>query len=783
MSRLLFCLPLALVACSGPHDAAADGEVTQIDAQPSSELATAIAQSDVLRSASAAIDSGHPWRATQLLSPVLRDPAKKSSAALLLAARAAADWGGWSEVDKLIGRESWLDSQFEGKGRELLTRSALERDVDTTALRYAKSALTSAKSQATRATRLVLLARALERNNYFDSAAAAYARAADSFRPIRDWLRLRVAGSVSDSAKRAAMFAGLTLPAAKARVVWTDAQARERFADALGAAARYASVGGTVQALRLRLSVAPDTVTRNGVKTELLGFIRAKAGTADAKAAVEVLDKGGFPAFTPDEELIIARSSAASGPVARAVTAFERSAGLLTPRDRMSYASALSRAGRSREAIAQLEKVDGALAGQAAYQRARIVMTSSTGDATRAALRDVVARFAADTEAASAALYLLADLSTDIAADAQAKTYYQQLYHDYPTSARAPAARFHAAVITLAGGDAKQAALAFDSLVAIAPRADDALAARYWAGRAWAQASNKPFADARWKEVIAQSPTSYYSFASAQRLGVPEWTPKDSVTAPPRVAAVDSAMARAALLERLGMDVEARFEYEALEAAASSSTDRALATATALLASGQSSRAMRIAQKLADGGLRDARVYRLLFPIVDRDELERAAKARNLDPALVAGLIRQESSFNPRAISVANARGLMQLLPSVGQEVARNLNFPVWHPALLFDADANLQLGTAHLASYMKQYGALPRVLAAYNAGGSRVERWVNKAGSDDPELFVERIPYVETRDYVRIVQRNARIYEWILASEARGRKSEARRQKPEARK
>jgi soluble lytic murein transglycosylase len=77
----------------------------------------------------------------------------------------------------------------------------------------------------------------------------------------------------------------------------------------------------------------------------------------------------------------------------------------------------------------------------------------------------------------------------------------------------------------------------------------------------------------------------------------------------------------------------------------------------------------------------------------------------------------------------------------------------------LLDPDANLQLGTAHLAAYMKQYGALPRVLAAYNAGGSRVTRWATKAGMDDPEVFTERIPFEETRDYVRIVQRNAEVY------------------------
>ena len=107
----------------------------------------------------------------------------------------------------------------------------------------------------------------------------------------------------------------------------------------------------------------------------------------------------------------------------------------------------------------------------------------------------------------------------------------------------------------------------------------------------------------------------------------------------------------------------------------------------------------------------------------------------------------------------------MQVMPTVGQQVARSLGYPVWDSALLFEPDANLELGTAHLAAFMKQYDGLVRTLAAYNAGGSRVERWKTKAGTDDPEIFAERIPFTETRDYVRIVQRNrelyAALYEW----------------------
>jgi soluble lytic murein transglycosylase len=101
----------------------------------------------------------------------------------------------------------------------------------------------------------------------------------------------------------------------------------------------------------------------------------------------------------------------------------------------------------------------------------------------------------------------------------------------------------------------------------------------------------------------------------------------------------------------------------------------------------------------------------------------------------------------------------MQVMPAVGQRIARALGYPFWDPVLLYQPDVNVQLGTAHLAGILGQYPAPEYALADYNAGGSRVRRWRAKPGTRDPELFVERIPYAETRDYVRIVLRNRELY------------------------
>jgi peptidoglycan lytic transglycosylase len=748
--------------CS-PRQQDADGDLPATE-QP--ELARAVAQSDVLSRAQAAIDSGHPWRATQLVSPVLRDSARRTPAALLVAARAAAGWGGWSEVDRLIGGAPWIDTTFGGAARELLARSALERNADTIALVHATAAVRDATDRGARATRLVLLARALERNSQFDSAAATYERAAPLWPSIADWLILRAAGNERDSASRAQRYARVTLAVGKPRIAWTEAQARERFGDLLGAAARYDALSEPVTALRLRLAAASDSVARATVASQLVAFIRGHSGSGDARAAVDVLDKAAIK-LGPDDELIVARSTAISGPASRAAAAFATALAAsqpLTDGDRLLYGQSLARVGRSRDALAQLAMVRGRLAGEAAYQRARIFLAEGNAAATRAALGVVVRRFPNESVIASTALYLLADLATDAGDDDQARATFRKLYRTYGASARADDARFHAGIIALAHGKSRTAARELDSIYTRTPHADYATAARYWSGRAWLSAGNPVLARQRWRALVADEPLTYYAFQSARRLDATAWAAPPAGQPVPRVAAVDSAVDRIGFLDRLGLDAEVRLELDALDGAARTSTDRMLATAQAFIAVSQPSRAIRLAQQLLDRGVRDARVYRLAFPLLDRDELVRSAKTHGLDPALVAALVRQESNFMARAISPANARGLMQVLPGVGEAIARSLEFPVWSPALLLDGDANLQLGTAHLAAFIKQYGALPRVLAAYNAGGSRVDRWAKKAGASDPELFTERIPFVETRDYVRTVLRNRDIYRALYA-------------------
>jgi soluble lytic murein transglycosylase len=153
-------------------------------------------------------------------------------------------------------------------------------------------------------------------------------------------------------------------------------------------------------------------------------------------------------------------------------------------------------------------------------------------------------------------------------------------------------------------------------------------------------------------------------------------------------------------------------------------------------------------------------VWQMFYPIHFQAAVSREAQSEQIDPYLVLGLIRQESTFNPRALSAANAHGLMQLLPATARKVAREMRIPRPSVARLQDPDLNIRLGTRYLADLLKQFGGQEdKALASYNAGERRVESWLSEGGFTDSAEFVETIPFTETRNYVKIIYRNYWFY------------------------
>jgi soluble lytic murein transglycosylase len=154
-----------------------------------------------------------------------------------------------------------------------------------------------------------------------------------------------------------------------------------------------------------------------------------------------------------------------------------------------------------------------------------------------------------------------------------------------------------------------------------------------------------------------------------------------------------------------------------------------------------------------------------LFPRPYWTDVKRFASANGLDPYVVSALIRQESEFNPAAVSNKNALGLMQLLPRVGKNTAKQIRLRHFSAPQLFTPTINIELGTRYFRSLVDQFGGIEYALAAYNAGDDRVQDWQSAGKYRDVEEFVESIPFTETREYVQAIMRNANVYRQLYGT------------------
>jgi soluble lytic murein transglycosylase len=158
--------------------------------------------------------------------------------------------------------------------------------------------------------------------------------------------------------------------------------------------------------------------------------------------------------------------------------------------------------------------------------------------------------------------------------------------------------------------------------------------------------------------------------------------------------------------------------------------------------------------------------WEALFPRPYWNDLKRFSLENGLDPYLVASLIRQESEFNPAAVSRASAVGLMQLLPKTGKTVASQERLKRYNSSQLFTPTVNLQLGTKYFRGMVDKFGgSFEHALAAYNAGSDRVEEWMGQGPYRDSPEFVESIPFTETREYVQAIMRNAAVYKQLYGT------------------
>jgi soluble lytic murein transglycosylase len=312
------------------------------------------------------------------------------------------------------------------------------------------------------------------------------------------------------------------------------------------------------------------------------------------------------------------------------------------------------------------------------------------------------------------------------------------------------------------------------------PTSSYAVDAIYFLGRANERFGNVPHARSMYLAAVERYPQTYFGGYAAARLrdlGSQPTNPADFLTlyplAPPLPAftktvppAAAERWSRAQALRSIAFDQSAELE---LRAAHEQSPAPALlyAISEAAAAAGRYPVSITTARQLlpriearqfADV---PAEIWRMAYPWPYREEIEREAQRNNLEPTLVAGLIRQESAFAHDALSSSNAMGLMQVWPPTGSRLANTLKLS-YSRSRLNDPDYNLRLGAYYLASLLKRFGKPELAVAAYNAGETRVSEWTTGQTYAELPEFVESIPIAQTRDYVQIVLRNSGLYRRI---------------------
>lgn len=323
----------------------------------------------------------------------------------------------------------------------------------------------------------------------------------------------------------------------------------------------------------------------------------------------------------------------------------------------------------------------------------------------------------------------------------------------------------------------EEAAVGFDKVAREHPAADELSQFLYWGARAYESSGQVDRAVALYRQVLVGFKNTYYGRRAEEHL-----TLLGGVLAP--IAAVEQARVGIDLKDALGVyrtDRQARisqlltmglYEQATLEAERSQEEDgdpAFLATVAWIrLQQGRIGQAIFMMRRAfpfhisATGDLLPREIWQIIYPLRFWDLVERYSEEKKLDPYLVAALIRQESTFNPKIRSQAGARGLMQIMPATAKIIAHELRRR-YRSSDLYNPEVNIRFGTHYFRSVLNRFrGRVDYALASYNAGPHRVRLWTGMNLELDPEEFIEDIPFTETRNYVKLVLRNEMIYRRI---------------------
>lgn len=319
-------------------------------------------------------------------------------------------------------------------------------------------------------------------------------------------------------------------------------------------------------------------------------------------------------------------------------------------------------------------------------------------------------------------------------------------------------ARWYEALSWLLEGKGSEAMPILQQLVASVPSSKEADKYRYWLAHAQESAGLREHASETFVRIAEQDPTSWYGLLARKRLS---WKPVEGVVVPRDAfaggSATDNEAEQVRTLHAFG------FEHAAQELASRRGASQSSLALSQLVddahrpwrygARYRPTPAVRQSKLNGSGG------WRASYPEPYADLVVSASGRHGVDPALVWAIMRTESGFSPAARSPVGALGLMQLMPYTATGVAALLGLPAPTVTELQNPETNIDLGTGALGLWLRQLGHPLLVVASYNGGPSHVVEWLRAFGHLPPDLFVERIPFLETRDYVKKVLPTLALY------------------------
>lgn len=560
---------------------------------------------------------------------------------------------------------------------------------------------------------------------------------------------------------------------------------------ALAVLAPYSGSGSPEIELALGRAYLRSRQTEKGV--ELLRRIYftqpASPQAAEARAELEKLSAAALPAPTLAERRLRAdllmqarRYSDAAGEYRNLLS---DSGPERVPDLQLALAAALIKAGNRNEAKQILERLPNQ-ADEPSAHRNSLLVDIAKAENNEHRLRELLDRMRQSTPASP---WLAEALTTAgrmywLRHDyGQAATYYTEFAQRFPASKDAAIAHWKAAWLAFRAGKTADARAAFEEQVRLFPGSPEVSPALYWRARIAEDDHDLARARAWYDKLTDRFRNYYYGELARTRLAainpagevsksddallarIPAVAPPSISDAPAPMPADNLRVQKSRLLENGALY---DFAVRELQLAASEEGGGNWVTREIIRvyqAGGHWDRALSMMKRRVPGYFAfdfsslPRTYWETLFPRPYWNDLQRFSTDNQLDPFLVASLIRQESEFNPAAVSPANALGLMQVLPTTGKQLARELHLGHFSSDELFAPSTNLQLGTYYFRELINKHGGVEYALAAYNAGSDRVEDWTNGVKFRDAAEFVESIPFTETREYVQAVIRNSIVY------------------------